>query len=29
MQPQVAKAIVSPDGRLVKAIQPKVQRHIK
>ncbi len=29
MQPQIAKAVVSPDGRLIRKIQPKVIRRIK
>ena len=29
MQPQIAKAIVSPTGKLIKRIQPKVVRRIK
>jgi penicillin-binding protein 2 len=28
-EPRVAKAVVSPDGRVVKRIRPKVQGHVK
>src|SRR3954452_14562013 len=29
LAPRVAKAVVSPDGKLIKEIKPKVVRHIK